>query len=124
MSEVKLTPVSRKGTKVHEDKGGRTERLYSTAKPEIKEKLAQILSKQQISLADWIEAHVEMEKFHARAIKLMMKGKPLIVVANDEPYFEQVYSLIRENELKKGKWNRQDEDAYRELTVPGSFDKQ
>jgi len=58
MSGVKIVPVSRKGTKVHEEKGGRTERVYATAKPEVKSQLAVILAERKISVADWIEMHV------------------------------------------------------------------
>ena len=58
MNQVKIERQSLKGIKIHEDKGGRTERIDSTAKPEIKKQLAKILAERKISLADWIEMHV------------------------------------------------------------------
>ncbi len=47
-----------------------------------------------------------------RAGKLLIKKKPFIVVANDEPYFMGVYETIRENERFKGTWTSEDEDAF------------
>jgi hypothetical protein len=50
--------------------------------------------------------------FHPRAWKLMRKHKEFIVVAYDEPYFMQVYKLIRDAELAKGTWTDVDEYNY------------
>ena len=47
-----------------------------------------------------------------RAGKLLVKRKPFIVVANDEPYFEMVYETIRENERIKGTWTPEDNDRF------------
>lgn len=49
---------------------------------------------------------------HPRAAKLMLKGKPFIVIAEDEPYFLFAYGLIRDNERKAGRWDNDDENAY------------
>ena len=53
--------------------------------------------------------------FHPRAAKLMQKGKPFIVVAVDEPYFEQAYDMIRFNEKLHGTWTDEDESLFTEL---------
>lgn len=47
-----------------------------------------------------------------RAGRLLMERKPFIVVANDEPYFLRVYSMIRETARMKGTWTPECEDAY------------
>ena len=47
-----------------------------------------------------------------RAGKLLKKGKPFICVAIDEPYYPQVYRLIRQHEAKKGRWTEQDEIEF------------
>lgn len=59
-----------------------------------------------------IEIHKVYEFLHPRVRKLALKGKPFVVVAIDEPYFETVYSFIREQELKNGTWNEEDEAIY------------
>lgn len=50
--------------------------------------------------------------FHPRAANLMLKRKPFVVVACDEPYYMQVYSLIREHEKEIGRWSEEDERNY------------
>lgn len=50
--------------------------------------------------------------FHPRAFKLIMKEKPFVVVAIDEPYFKTVYELIRSEEMKKGTWRYEDEKSF------------
>ena len=50
--------------------------------------------------------------FHPRAAKLMVKRKPFIVVAHDEPYFKEVYTMIKLEELLKGTWTKEDEKKY------------
>lgn len=52
------------------------------------------------------------QKFHPRAVKMLRKQKPFVVVACDEPYYMQVYSLIREHEMKIGRWSEEDERIY------------
>lgn len=50
-----------------------------------------------------------------RAGKLLLKDKPFVVVAIDEPYFPQVYRLIRSHELKKKRWSKDDEQCFAKL---------
>ncbi len=50
-----------------------------------------------------------------RAGKLLRKGKFFLVVANDEPYFTNVYTLIRDNEKRHGRWNGRWTDADEEM---------
>lgn len=52
-----------------------------------------------------------LESFHPRAMKLMRNGKGFVVVAEDEPYFIQVYGMIRCHELEIGRWTDEDERA-------------
>ena len=52
------------------------------------------------------------EAFHPRAVKLMRKRKNFLVVAEDEPYFMQVYRLIRKNEKANDTWSGEDEHIY------------
>ena len=54
----------------------------------------------------------ELEAFHPRAVKLMRKRKPFIVIAHDEPYFLKAYGLIRAHEKKIGRWSGEDEKIY------------
>ncbi len=54
----------------------------------------------------------EMLKFHPRAAKLMGKKKEFLVVAHDEPYYLQVYDLIRDHEMDTGRWTVEDERAW------------
>lgn len=54
--------------------------------------------------------------FHPRAWKLMRKQKNFLVVAEDEPYFAQVYDLIRETEQKQDRWTDEDEYHYQVAT--------
>jgi len=50
--------------------------------------------------------------FHPRAWKLMLKAKPFLVVACDEPYYIMVYDLIRKREQQTGRWSEEDEKIY------------
>jgi hypothetical protein len=59
----------------------------------------------------------EFERFHPRAVKLLRKRKPFIVVACDEPYFMGTYSLIRSHEMAKGSWSEVDERIYRDAQL-------
>jgi len=54
----------------------------------------------------------DFEAFHPRAVRLMRKRKNFVVVAEDEPYFMQVYRLIRKNERANGTWSDEDERIY------------
>lgn len=53
-----------------------------------------------------------LDALDCRAGKLLVEKKPFIVVANDEPYFLRVYSMVRETEREKGTWTPECEDAY------------
>ena len=57
----------------------------------------------------------ELRELYPRAFKLMDKKKYFIVVACDEPYFMDVYSMIRDNEIKIGRWDVEDEKVYLEF---------
>lgn len=52
-----------------------------------------------------------------RAQKIEVKGKEFIVIAQDEPYFTDVYDIIRRHECYKGRWTAEDEAAYERLTL-------
>jgi hypothetical protein len=52
--------------------------------------------------------------FHPRAAKLMLKQKNFVAVAIDEPYFADVYGMIRESEKQKGSWTGEDEQLWRD----------
>ena len=60
-----------------------------------------------------------LDTLDCRAGKLLIDKKSFIVVANDEPYFQEVYELIRENERIKGTWTSACEDAYNAEWVKG-----
>jgi hypothetical protein len=53
-----------------------------------------------------------LQKFHPRAMKLLLKAKNFIVIACDEPYFLDVYRIIRQHEMAKNTWSTQDENIY------------
>jgi len=52
------------------------------------------------------------ELLSGRAGKLLKKGKFFLVVACDEPYFNEVYDMIRANGIKIGRWTEEDEEQY------------
>ena len=54
----------------------------------------------------------QFDSFHPRAMKLIRKQKPFIVIADDEPYFDEAYRLIRAHEEAKGTWTEEDEDCF------------
>ena len=54
----------------------------------------------------------QLRATHPRAFKLMSKKKYFIVIANDEPYFLDAYSMIRKEERSKDTWTEEDEIAY------------
>jgi hypothetical protein len=75
--------------------------------------------------ARWMQVKAKLAElqqaidFHPRAWKLMLKRKPFLVVAKDEPYFEEVYLLIRGNEIKNGRWSDEDQQAFlRSIDIP------
>lgn len=53
-----------------------------------------------------------MQQFNFRAAKLMIEGTPFIVISNKEPYYLQVYGMIRMHEMEKGTWTDRDEEIY------------
>lgn len=53
-----------------------------------------------------------------RAGKLLKKGKFFLVVAEDEPYFRQVYGMIREHEKQIGRWTEEDEEQFEGRGIP------
>jgi hypothetical protein len=53
-----------------------------------------------------------LKERNPRAFKLMERGQGFLVVADDEPYFMQVYFMIRHHQLDKGSWTANDEMAY------------
>ena len=54
----------------------------------------------------------ENAAFHPRANKLIRKRKAFLVVAIDEPYYTQVYNIIRIEESRKGTWTVDDQRRY------------
>lgn len=60
------------------------------------------------------EIHQLQSLLNCRAGKLLLKGKPFVVVANDEPYYTGVYELIREAEKAKGRWTDECEEAFQD----------
>ena len=60
----------------------------------------------------------EFVKFHPRAVKLLRKKKPFLVIAEDEPYYLQVYALVRSEEQRIGRWTSEDERAYQAAQHP------
>jgi hypothetical protein len=59
----------------------------------------------------------EFGKFHPRALKLLTKMKEFLVVAHDEPYYWDVYGMIRKSEMGRNTWTEEDESRYREKWV-------
>lgn len=52
--------------------------------------------------------------FHPRAMKLISKRKNFVVVAEDEPYFWEVYAKIRAYETRKETWSADDERNFQD----------
>jgi hypothetical protein len=61
-------------------------------------------------------AQDDEEEFHPRAMKLIRKKKNFLVVAYDEPYFKEVYDMIRRNEMENHRWTTDDELNYLNAT--------
>jgi hypothetical protein len=63
----------------------------------------------------------EMERLHhesillhmSRAGKLLLRGQPFVCVADDEPYYMDVYRMIRMNARLRGKWSQECERRFR-----------
>ena len=57
--------------------------------------------------------HIAMIKsLYPLAYKLIAKKKSFIVVAIDEPYYKDVYEMIRDEEIKQDDWSDQDEEIF------------
>ena len=54
----------------------------------------------------------DFEDTFPHAVRLLRRGENFVVVAEHEPYFMQVYDLIRQNEKSKGTWTDEDEYLY------------
>lgn len=104
------------------NQGERTQCLYDEMM-EVEEWMKawkdKVLEKQGDDAAYWktraekAEATLQAEKdFHPRAMKLISKRKSFLVVANDEPYYRQVYDLIRDHEMLAGTWTTSDQWHY------------
>ena len=72
-----------------------------------KPSMAELMHKEQKRLADR-----DMKLLCCRAGRLLRKGKPFVVVACDEPYYLDVYRLIRQHEKAKGEWSEYDEECF------------
>ena len=57
------------------------------------------------------------QSFHPRAMKLIRKKKNFLVVAEDEPYFMDVYAEICDAERSKGRWTEIDEQNYQDALI-------
>lgn len=57
-----------------------------------------------------------------RAGKLLKKEKFFLVVAEDEPYFKKVYEMIRENEIKIGRWTEEDQENFEGRPIVDTLD--
>jgi hypothetical protein len=68
-------------------------------------------------ILEYCADQIESIDFHPRAMKLIGKKKPFIVIANDEPYFETAYNLIRDREKLVGRWTDKDEQEYWALLI-------
>jgi len=56
--------------------------------------------------------------FNKRVFDLASTKTPFVVVAQDEPYFREVYNLIRSHEQSLGRWDAKDEELFCALTEP------
>jgi hypothetical protein len=54
----------------------------------------------------------DWETIHPRAVRLLRKGRPFLVVSWDEPYYLTVYAIIRYFTQKAGKWTIEDEQLF------------
>jgi hypothetical protein len=59
----------------------------------------------------------QAKEFHPRAMKLISKKKNFVVVAEDEPYYIQVYAMIRQNEHENWKWSIEDEELFQDAKI-------
>jgi hypothetical protein len=52
------------------------------------------------------------KEFHPRAMKLIEKKKNFLVVACDEPYYIEIYKMIRQHEKENCTWTDEDERNF------------
>ena len=57
-----------------------------------------------------------------RAGKLLKKGKFFLVVADDEPYFIEVFEMIRDQEIEIGRWTEEDQEIFEGRPIVDSLD--
>lgn len=72
--------------------------------------------------ADCKELYELKSLLMCRAGKLLKKNKPFIVVARDEPYFLNVYKMIRTHEKSKGTWKKECEEDF-QIAAQQWFDR-
>lgn len=56
---------------------------------------------------------------HPRLNKVLDSGKEFLIVTETEPYYLDVYRMIRKQEKKQGSWTQQDEERYVEALEEG-----
>lgn len=54
-----------------------------------------------------------------RLNKVLASGKEFLIVTETEPYYLDVYRMIRKQEKKQGTWTQQDEERYVEVLEEG-----
>lgn len=54
---------------------------------------------------------------NTRAGRLLLAGEKFLVVKQDEPYFKEVYSMIKIRESQSGTWTAEDEKQFVEAIV-------
>lgn len=59
-----------------------------------------------------------------RVGKLLLSNRFFVVVADEEPYFNQVYDMIRKHEIAKGEWTKEDQQLYDAHIQPIEFTKE
>ena len=66
------------------------------------------------------EAPLFMEMaLNPRLNKVLASGKEFLIVTETEPYYLEVYRMIRKQEKKQGTWTQQDEELYVEALEEG-----
>ena len=58
-----------------------------------------------------------VEKLHPRVFRLIEKGREFLVVGIHEPYYRQVYDLIRSREQDTKTWTEGDEECYARAVI-------
>lgn len=55
---------------------------------------------------------VSSQPRNARLNKVLASGKKFLIITESEPYYMDVYMVIRSTERKQGTWTPEDEDRY------------